>query len=224
MARSGAGREERPGRRTGVAQTADPDGPLGPVAVRALGAAAALRPAEVRQHVGVLPAGAPVGGPAVEVGLVPPGPDLGVDGGAAAQRPAAREEDPAVVQAGLFGGGERPVVGRAEQLGEGRRNADLDSPVRAARLDQQDLAPAVLAEPVGEDAPGRTRPDDHVVHALDAHTDAPGTVAFRRPASPRTTSPASTAWPSMEKCMPSLLIRVGEWRTGWSHISTRVAS
>ena len=154
-----------------VGQARDPDRVddaerPGAVVVRRAQAAVALRPLEVRQDLGIGPArGAALAGPGVEDRAVPAHVDHRVHRARAAQRAPAGQEDRAPDQRRLGLGDVLPVQVGAELLGEPDRDADVELAVRAARLEQQHAVRRVLAQAVGQRAPGRPGSDDHVAVA-----------------------------------------------------------
>ena len=152
-------------------------------------AEAPLHALEVGEHVGVAPAAIAELRPGVEVHALAAIVDVAVDGAGAAERLAARREDapPAGPLAGLHA--VEPVHARVV-VGLDEAGGDMDEgvPVAGAGLEHQHGRRAVLAQPVGEHAAGRTRPDDDVVEglhprfphgSLGAHFGTPGRLEAR---------------------------------------------
>jgi hypothetical protein len=122
-----------------------------------------LGPPEQRQDLVVAPpGGAEVPHPAVEVAAVTAHVEHRVHRRRPADHPAAREIPAPPVEARLGLGQQVPVARGLEQRRERGRRPHAEVPVAASRLQKADARPA-CAEPVGQDAPGRPRPDDDVV-------------------------------------------------------------
>jgi hypothetical protein len=151
------------------------DGQGAALAVEGVGPARlVLGLAEVGQDVVMGPADIAQLAPVVEVLLLTADIDQTVDRAGAAQNLAARLVDPAVVEAGLRRRLEHPVdLGVNEQLSVAERDMDPGIAVLAARFQQQDLVLAVGAQPIGQDAAGRTRADDDVVECAELTHAAP---------------------------------------------------
>ena len=128
---------------------------------------------EVRQAVGVVPAGHPrVGRPALIVERVAALEDLAVDAGRAAEDLAAGVVDPAAVHERLGLGFVLPVVvAAADREGQGRRHVDehVEPVVRAAGLEEEDRRAGIRREAVGEGASGRAAADDDEVETPGRH-------------------------------------------------------
>ena len=159
-----------------------------------------LRPLEVGQHVGIGPAGAAGRGPGVVIPGVAAGIDHGVDRAAAAQHPALRIPHRAVADLALGRRGIAPRVGRAGQLGESGRHADVGVPVPATRFQQQDGHVGVLAESRCQAASRRARAHDDVVvgaHGQSRWMERPPstwtTVPVAKAKSPRTSAAVARA-------------------------------
>ena len=129
---------------------------------------------EVRQHVGVAPAGRALRLPGVVVERASAHVEHRVHRARAAERLAARDEQRASVDVRLGLGREVPVELGVELLREGRRDLDLQRAVLAAGLEQQHAHRGVLGEAVGEHAAGRAGADDHVVVARRSSRHARG--------------------------------------------------
>jgi hypothetical protein len=129
----------------------------------------ALALAEIRQYLGVAPAGGAAFGPGVEVARMAAHIHHVVDAGRAAEHLAARHRDASLVEAqpGLAGiGGEHPV-GRRVKLHRRRRyrqRRDLGRPL--ARLDQRHSARGIFGEPRGDHCPGRAATNDDKIEFL----------------------------------------------------------
>ena len=159
-----------------------------------VGSQAALHPLEVRQAVGVVPAvHARIAGPPLVVEGVAALEDHPVDAGRPAQHLAPGVVDAPAPHVGLGLGGVPPVV-EAVADGERERGRHVDVhvpfPVPPSGFDHQHLGGPVAAQPVGQDAPGRSPAHDHIVvpvpHATRQHGSLParsgtgGAFAWRR--------------------------------------------
>ena len=122
-----------------------------------------LGPDEVREQVVPAPARAAGVAPLVVVERVAAHVDHRVQRRRAAEHPPARQVDPPPVGARLPARDVVPVVLRAEQRAERRRDVDEVRGVRRPRLHEQDLHVGILGQPVGEHAAGRPGAHDHVV-------------------------------------------------------------
>ncbi len=123
--------------------------------------------AEVRQNVGVAPAGVALRGPAVVVAAVAAHVHHPVDRARAAQRLAARLVADAAVHAGIRTRLERPVEDRVRQHdGQAGRALDHCAVVRRAGLEQAHVDVRILGQARGEHAAGRACADDDVVDAI----------------------------------------------------------
>ncbi len=124
---------------------------------------------EVRQHVGVGPAGVAERGPAVVVAAVAADVDHGVDGARAAERAPARLVAAPPAQSGLRHGLEGPVVDRRRHH-EHHRRGRIHHPgiAAAARLQQADAHRGILRQPAGEHAAGGAAARDHIVEVIQA--------------------------------------------------------
>src|SRR5690606_38856081 len=137
---------------------------------------------EKRQHLPIAP---PVGAqplPVVEVCMLPTDVQQPVDGAGAAQHAAARPHDGAVA-GGLLGfGGELPrEPGVVDGAKVPDRQTQPEIAAAAARLDQEDTAAGVGAEPVGQHAACRARADNDVVVAPGPPGVAAHGAGVRRP-------------------------------------------
>ncbi len=130
-------------------------------------AEAALHALEVGEHIGVAPAAIAELRPGIEVHALAAIVDVAVDGAGAAERLAARRGDASAAGPLARLHPVEPVHARVVVgLDETGRNMDEGVPVAGAGLQHQHGRRAVLAQPVGEHAAGRTRPDDDVVEGL----------------------------------------------------------
>src|SRR5215831_17123806 len=87
-----------------------------------------------------------------------------VDRTGAAEHPAARVEDRAPIDAGVWLGPETPGQGRVvEQFDVAGGDVDQRVSVAPTRLDQHDPGPGVPAQPIGEHASRRARADDYII-------------------------------------------------------------
>ena len=94
-----------------------------------------------------------------------------VDAAAAAQGFAARVNQAAAIEACLRLGGETPVGARvANAVQVAHRDVDPVVIVLRAGFDQQHALAGIGAEPVGQQATGRTRTHDDVVEGAIAHS------------------------------------------------------
>jgi hypothetical protein len=135
-----------------------------------------LHPAEVGQAVRVAPLWQAEAGPPVVVHRVAAVVDHRVDRGRAADGLACLLLDRPPVQMRLGPGGVAPLdgpalVGERQRGGHGRDRP----PGAAARFYEKYPVRRVLAEPGGDDAPGRSGPDDDVVE-LRGHGTVPSQV------------------------------------------------
>ena len=122
---------------------------------------------EVGQHVLEVPAGAALLAPLLEILALAADVDQAVQGGRAAQHPAARPDQPAVVQVGLRLGQVVPAQRRVVHgLGVADRQVNPGVGVAVAGFQQQHAHAGVLAEPGGDDATGAAGADDDVVGLL----------------------------------------------------------
>jgi hypothetical protein len=131
-------------------------------AVMHVGAALLIfRPAEIRQHIVIRPAGIAELAPQIEILLLPADINQPVDRTGAAEHLAARPDHAPAAQFGERLGLELPgdlwVVDIAVEAG---RNVDPRIAVLTAGLEQQYARAPIRAEPVGQHAPGRTSADN----------------------------------------------------------------
>ena len=157
--------EDRPGH----ARALDP--PLATLAMQlAQAAVMVLLADEVGQHVVPAPAGKAELAPAVIIGRLAAHIDHGVDGGRAADHPAARIGDRAAAQIRLRRRLEHPVGARiADGVEIADRNMEPDPIVAAASLDEEHAVAGVAAQPIGKHAAGRAGADDNEIVGLGAH-------------------------------------------------------
>ncbi len=131
---------------------------------------------EVRQHVGVGPAGIAAGRPVVEIRGLAAAVGQAVDGGGAADDPPLRQPDLATAQRRIRLGRERPGIGRVvERLDEADGHPDQRMTVGDPRLQHADRG-ARVGQPVGQHAAGRSGADHHIVE----HGAQPNILPFSR--------------------------------------------
>ena len=171
----GVARDPQPDRTLdeGLAQRIAPveighrNGPVASAVCVVTGPEPALAAAEIRQHVGIAPAGIAALGPAVEIHPLATVVDMAVDRARSAERLAAgRRNDPAAGPVARFGLVE-PVDPRVDQgPHETGRDVDEQVPVRRSGLEQAHARPRLGGETVGQHASRRARTDDHVVEGI----------------------------------------------------------
>jgi hypothetical protein len=119
---------------------------------------------EVRQHRLVGPPAIAELRPGIVVERLSADIQHAVDRARAAQGLAARDRDRAALDVVLRLGGEVPVVDLVvQELGEAHRDRDPEAVILATGFEQQHLLGGILAQPVGQHAARRTRPDNDVV-------------------------------------------------------------
>ena len=123
-----------------------------------------LRPLEIRQHIGIGPAGAALLiGPAIIIGGIAARVDLRVDRRSPADDLGLRIPDHAPAQMALRHGGIAPGGDALGHLGKTRRHGEIWMPVAAARLQQQHADIRVFRQPPGQRATGRASPHDDII-------------------------------------------------------------
>ena len=146
---------------------------------------------EKRQHVIPRPAAIAELAPMVEILGLATDIDHAVDRTRSAKHPAARIRDGASGGAGIGLGGIAPGNRRmVEQFHVAGRDVDQRVQIPSAGFEQYDAAAWIGTQPVGQYAPGRAGPDDHIVrlHCVSSTPlpDACGAVtAVGLPASPQ---------------------------------------
>src|SRR5262249_30054991 len=115
--------------------------------------------------------------PSVEVVLMPASPDHAVDARAAAEEPARRLVEGAMVHARAGLGAKAPVALAADVHEPGLGVQHLGAQVFAPGLQQKHLHGGILGESTGDDRTGSARADDDVVVGRLQPTTALGLIA-----------------------------------------------
>jgi hypothetical protein len=130
-------------------------------------------PAKIGKYVVIPPAAVAILRPAVEIHALAAIVDVAIDRARTAECLAARHRDrPA---AGPFRGLGlvHPVhIGIVQRLDEASGDVDVGVPVRWPGFQDAHAVAAICAEPVGQDAAGRSCPYDHIIKCV-RHDDVP---------------------------------------------------
>src|SRR5258707_5179222 len=140
-------------------------------AIEAFAAFPGFLPSEIRQHLGIRPAGCARGRPAIVIGPVPADIGHGIDRGRAADDLAAHAFNATVAGAWIGLCVITPVVASIQKdLAPCKRHMNEWIAIPAAGLQQEDAAVIVLADAICERAAGGTGTDDDVIVLGLAHS------------------------------------------------------